>query len=65
MKSRKENSKLTEGRNKTTKPRFQIVKLEERIAPARGGVPGPDGGGGGHECSPGRYGTPAYYRCDR
>lgn len=26
-----------------TKKRFQIDQLEERIAPARGGIPGPDG----------------------
>jgi hypothetical protein len=26
---------------KERKTRFQIVKLEERIAPAKGGIPGP------------------------
>jgi len=30
------------------KPRFQIVKLEERIAPNKGGLP--NGGSGGHDC---------------
>ena len=34
---------------KDTRPsRFKIEKLEERIAPAKGGLPGPpDGNGGG------------------
>jgi hypothetical protein len=39
--------------NETKKPRFKIEKLEERIAPAKGGIPGPpdgNGGGGGDNC---------------
>ncbi len=31
-----------------TPRRFRIVKLEERIAPAKGGIPGAPGGGGPH-----------------
>jgi len=46
MESRNEEQKTTE----TKKPRFKIEKLEERIAPAKGGIPGPpdhsNGGGG-------------------
>ena len=34
--------------NEEKKSRFRIEKLEERIAPARGGVPGPDGNAGDH-----------------
>jgi len=37
------------------KPRFQIAKLEERIAPGKGGVPD---GGNGHG-----NGTPCHNRC--
>ena len=44
MKSREEKQKITEAK----KPRFRIEKLEERIAPAKGGVPGPPDGGGGN-----------------
>ena len=50
MKSQTEEQKTNETKN----PRFKIEKLEERIAPAKGGVPGPpDGGGndgGGRQC---------------
>ena len=46
MKSRNEVQKLTEGQTKAKKPRFKIEKLEERIAPARGGIPGPPEYGG-------------------
>ena len=45
------------------KPRFQIEKLEERIAPAKGGIAGlPDhsnGNGNGPDCS----GNPKRNRC--
>jgi hypothetical protein len=41
MKSQTEEQKTTE----TKKPRFKIEKLEERIAPAKGGIPGPPDGG--------------------
>jgi hypothetical protein len=34
MKPRNEEQKLAEGQTKARKPRFQIEKLEERIAPA-------------------------------
>ncbi len=37
MKSQTEEQKT----NETKKPRFKIEKLEERIAPAKGGIPGP------------------------
>jgi len=40
MKSQSEDQKTTE----TKKPRFKIEKLEERIAPAKGDIPGPPGG---------------------
>ena len=44
MKSLNKKQKTAE----TRKSRFKIEKLEERIAPAKGGVPGPpDGSGGG------------------
>ena len=47
MKSQTEEQKTTE----TKKPRFKIEKLEERIAPAKGGIPGPpDGGGNNGDC---------------
>lgn len=41
--------KSTEQRKEATKSRFQILKLEERIAPAKGGIPGRPWG-----CPPGR-----------
>ncbi len=44
MKSQTEEQKTTE----TKKPRFKIEKLEERIAPAKGGIPGPPEGGPCH-----------------
>ena len=44
MNSQAEEQKTTE----TKKPRFKIEKLEDRIAPAKGGIPGPPDGGGGH-----------------
>ena len=37
---RKKEQQAPETRCKTDKPRFQIQKLEERIAPAKGGIPG-------------------------
>jgi hypothetical protein len=40
MKPQDEEQKLAKGQSKARKPRFQIEKLEERIAPARGGTPG-------------------------
>ncbi len=49
MKSQTEEQKTTE----TKKPRFKIEKLEERIAPAKGGIPGPpdhSNAGGHHNC---------------
>ena len=57
---RNEDQKLTEVQGKPKKPRFKIEKLEERIAPRRGGIPGPDGGGGhggGPSCG-GHHGCP-------
>ena len=36
---------------KERKSRFQIVKLEERIAPNKGGIPN-GGFGQGHHCNP-------------
>ena len=42
----KKNLKM--GQDKTQKSRFAIVKLEERIAPNKGGMP--NGGSGGHDC---------------
>ncbi len=45
MKPQNEEQKLTEGQTKAKKPRFKIEKLEERIAPRKGGIPGkPDPG---------------------
>ena len=35
-------------RSQEKKSRFRIEKLEERIAPARGGVPGPDAASDGN-----------------
>ena len=49
MKSQNEEQKLTEGQGKAKKPRFKIVKLEERIAP--GGVKHPLPHGGPQSCS--------------
>jgi hypothetical protein len=43
MKSQNEDRKSTRDEAKPRKIRFQIEKLEERIAPARGGVHGPPG----------------------
>jgi hypothetical protein len=44
MEPRKEEPKETpEHRKEERKSRFQIVKLEERIAPAKGGIPGKPG----------------------
>jgi hypothetical protein len=53
MEPRNDNSNQpTEARQLAKKPRFQIIKLEERIAPGRGGngtnnCGGGGGGGGG------------------
>lgn len=38
--------KLTKTQGHAKKPRFKIEKLEERIAPAKGGIPGPSEGNG-------------------
>lgn len=43
MKPHNEEQKMAEGRNKPAKPRFRIEKLEERIAPTKGGIPGKPG----------------------
>jgi hypothetical protein len=40
MKPHNDEQKSAEGRNKPGQPRFRIEKLEERIAPAKGGTPG-------------------------
>jgi hypothetical protein len=40
MKSQVGKQKLTKAQAKATKPRFLIEKLEERIAPSKGGVHG-------------------------
>ena len=41
-KSRKAEQAIEPGKEaEPKKSRFQIVKLEERIAPAKGGIPGP------------------------
>ena len=48
-------------RNEEKKSRFRIEKLEERIAPARGGVPGADPAadhGQGHAGGAGHTGAP-------
>jgi len=57
MQSQSDKRKVTENRKTAATPRFKIEKLEERIAPAKGGIPGPtdhsNGGGGGHwDCNP-------------
>jgi hypothetical protein len=59
MKSRNDKQNLTGGQTKAQRPRFKIEKLEERIAPAKGGIPGPPegGGGGGDNCPGHTYGT--------
>jgi hypothetical protein len=41
-----EAKKAVEVRKHECKTRFRIEKLEERIAPARGGIPGAPGGRG-------------------
>jgi hypothetical protein len=40
MKLPNDEQQSAEGRNKAAQPRFRIEKLEERIAPAKGGIPG-------------------------
>ena len=57
MKPQKEEQKLNQTTEKPAKRRFQIEKLEERIAPAKGGIPGsppyhypPGKGGWGGDC---------------
>jgi len=42
MNSQRKEQKPTECQSDTAQPRFRIVKLEERIAPAKGGMPGPN-----------------------
>lgn len=37
---RRNDEQVANGLNKPEKPRFRIEKLEERIAPAKGGIPG-------------------------
>lgn len=44
MKCQNEELKLADAQGQSTKPRFKIEKLEERIAPAKGGIKGPPGG---------------------
>lgn len=54
MKLQDEKQKLAAGQTKANNPRFQIEKLEERIAPSKGGIPaggGNDRGGPGSHCN--------------
>lgn len=54
MKPQCQKQELTEGHTKSTEPRFRIEKLEERIAPAKGGIAasgGNDRGGPGSHCN--------------
>jgi len=44
--NRQTNGKAVPNNKKSKRLRFKIEKLEERIAPAKGGIPGP--GDGGH-----------------
>ena len=46
MNPRNKEQKLAEIQGQAKKPRFKIEKLEERIAPAKGGIPGPPDHGG-------------------
>jgi len=57
MNSQREEQKPTECQSDPTQPRFRIEKLEERIAPAKGGITGPPDGAGyiGH-CKGHQYG---------
>lgn len=50
MKPHTDEQKSTQLARTTTSRRFRIEKLEERIAPAKGGYPGPPDGGGGNQC---------------
>jgi hypothetical protein len=50
MKPRNEEQKLTEGQTKAKKPRFQIEKLEERIAPSHRGCSHGKPGGWRNRC---------------
>lgn len=43
MKPRNKDRALAEPQSQATKPRFKIEKLEDRIAPRKGGIPGPPG----------------------
>jgi hypothetical protein len=52
-----EPQKVPEPRKEERKRRFQIVKLEERIAPARGGN-GTNNSCGGYFCYHGGYSKP-------
>jgi len=45
MEPRNESKKEAQDRKDVSKSRFQIVKLEERISPTKGGIPGWSGGG--------------------
>jgi len=45
MEPRNESKNEPQHRTDGSKSRFQIVKLEERIAPTKGGIPGWSGGG--------------------
>ena len=47
MKPRDKDQTLAETHNKAKKLRFKIEKLEERIAPKKGGIPGGCGRGNG------------------
>jgi len=57
MNSNDDKKQLVDHRASTSKPRFKIEKLEERIAPAKGGITGPPDGAGyiGH-CKGHKYG---------
>jgi len=56
MKPHNEKQKVAEDRNEPGKRRFRIEKLEERIAPAKGGIPGKPGDTWCYyDCKPGRH----------
>jgi len=57
MQSQTDKQKVTEDRKTAATPRFKIEKLEERIAPAKGGTHGaPDDHGYTGQCRSGRLG---------
>jgi hypothetical protein len=57
MRHHKKEQKSPEGQSKSTPSRFRIEKLEERIAPAQGGIPGKPPGDTFclYDCHPGRH----------